>query len=43
MQVLSVADLEFNNYGETVKNMPKLTFFPKTVAEIQILIRQESR
>ena len=38
-QVLSVPDLEFNNYGETVRNTPSQTFFPKTVAEIQELVR----
>ena len=32
-------DLEFNNYGETVRNTPSQTFFPKTVAEIQELVR----
>eukprot|EP00092_Neocalanus_flemingeri_P004988 GFUD01005364.1.p1 GENE.GFUD01005364.1~~GFUD01005364.1.p1 ORF type:complete len:633 (+),score=187.91 GFUD01005364.1:112-1899(+) len=31
-------DMEFNNYGETVKNVPKLTFFPKTIEEIQKVI-----
>jgi hypothetical protein len=38
-KVLSVPDLEFNNYGETVKNTPRQTFFPKTVAEVQSLVR----
>ena len=37
--VLCVPDLEFNNYGETVQNTPRLTFFPKTVEEIQTLVR----
>ncbi|XP_023333091.1 uncharacterized protein LOC111704928 [Eurytemora carolleeae] len=34
-----VQDLGFVNYGETVKNQPKLTFFPKTVEEIKSVIR----
>ena len=36
--VLSVMDLEFNNYGETVKNVPKVTFFPKTIEEIRKVV-----
>ena len=36
--VLFVEDLKFFNYGETVANMPKYTFFPKTVEEIQKVI-----
>ena len=36
--VLSVMELEFNNYGETVKNVPKVTFFPKSIAEIKKVI-----
>merc|ERR1719167_1982031 len=37
--VLCVPDLEFHNYGETVQNTPILTFFPKTVKEIQDLVK----
>ena len=31
-------DLSFNNYGETVSNKPRLTFFPKTIEEIKKVI-----
>ena len=37
--VLSVMELEFNNYGETVKNVPKVTFFPKSVEDIKKVIQ----
>ena len=37
--VLSVKELEFNNYGETVKNVPKLTFFPKSIEDIKKVIK----
>ena len=33
-----VQDLSFHNYGETVSNTPRLTFFPKTIDEIKKLI-----
>ena len=36
--VLAIMDMEFNNYGETVKNVPKLTFFPKTIEEIKKVV-----
>ena len=36
--VLFVQDLKFNNYGETVANVPRLTFFPKNVEEIKKVI-----
>jgi len=37
--VLCVPDHEFNNYGETVKNTPSKTFFPKTLKEVQELVK----
>ena len=33
-----VPDLKFFNYGETVANMPKYTFFPKNIKEVQKVI-----
>ena len=39
VQVLSVSEYEFNNYGETVQNVPSKTFFPKTLKEIQDLVK----
>ncbi len=36
-------DLEFINYGETVRNVPRLTLFPRTVDQVQTAIRQVSR
>lgn len=37
--VLSIPEYEFKNYGETVKNTPRKTFFPKTLKEIQGLVK----
>ena len=36
--VLSVAEAAFANYGETVANIPGVTFFPKTVEEVQRVV-----
>ena len=36
--VLFVPDLNFFNYGETVANMPKYTFFPKNIEQVQKVI-----
>jgi len=37
--VLCLPGHEFNNYGETVRNVPSKTFFPKTLKEIQDLVK----
>jgi len=37
--VLCLPEHEFNNYGETVQNVPSKTFFPKTLKEIQDLVK----
>ena len=36
--VLMVQDHKFINYGETVTNVPRLTFFPKTIEEVKKVI-----
>ena len=36
--ILFVQEYPFHNYGETVKNQPKMTFFPKNVEEVQKVI-----
>lgn len=33
-----VKNFNFINYGETVQNVPQLTFFPKTVEEIKLVV-----
>jgi len=37
--VLSIRDWHFTNFGGTVKNVPSKTFFPKTLEEIQDLVK----
>jgi len=37
--VLCIPEYEFNNFGETVQNTPSKTFFPKTLKEVQDLVK----